>query len=389
MLTPPSLSTPLTPPLCSSSHPMFLRQLSSPGSAFLPRSHPVLCRVGFRSSGVTSSHLLHSPTPYPWSSVQGVPPWPPRLPAAHQLFSGSFCHPGNINQGNLAGSRCSLYTSATLMMERPDRDREPPHKRRKSVEEKRSVEGWQGHRGGSVGSTAGKIGGSKREQQHLDSSTDRRSRPNHCFKDRSQDRGSDESGRGVSKDNSRGKDVEWTRTRDKHRSRKDGAGQDATLNRGTSVHQRGWQKHSQSASTQTSQPEPEQGQVPQHKHNPWFRGRGGCEDRCRDGGQWAGLLTQPLSKSLPSRSWQEAAASRQPLPPGTCPPVGQQEHTQPMKCKLAPLQGRHMGLYTGKPLGIKLTNSPCSSQLSRDAGRHRPAVLTSNQQAAAQPSTSP
>lgn len=326
---------------------MFLRQLSSSGSSFLPRSHPVLCRVGFRSSSDTSSHLLQFPTPYPWSSVQGVPPWPPCLPAAHRVFSGSLFHPWNINLGNLTGSRCSFYTSATLMMERPDRDREPPHKRRKSVEEKRSMEGWQGHRGGSVGSTAGKNGGCKREQQHVDSSTDRRSQPNHYFKDGSRDRGSNESGRGVSKENSRGNDVGWTRTRDKHRNWRDGAGQDKSSNRGTSMHQRGWHKDSQPARTQTSQSEPDK--VPQHKHNPWFRGRGGFErdkggqetqvkDRCRDGGQWAGLLTQPLSKSLPPSTWQEAGANRQPLPPGTCPPVGQQEHAQPMKRKLALLR---------------------------------------------------
>lgn len=314
---------------------MFLRQLSSSGSSFLPRSHPVLCRVGFRSSSVTSSHLLQFPTPYPWSSV------PPCLPAARQVFPGSLFHPWNINLGNLPGSRCSFSTSATLMMERPDRDREPPHKRRKSVEEKRSMERWQGHRGGSVGSTAGKNGGSKREQQHVDSSTDRRSRPNHYFKDGSQDRGTSESGRGVSKEKSRGNDVGWTRTRDKHRNWRDGTDQDETLNRGTSVHQRGWHKDSQPARTQTSQLEPEQDEVPQHKHNPCFRGRAGCErdkgrretqvkDRCRDGGQWGGLLTQPLSKSLPPSPGQEAGANRQPPPPGTCP-----EHVQPMKRKFA------------------------------------------------------
>lgn len=325
---------------------MFLRQLSSSGSSFLPRSHPVLCRVGFRSSCGTSSHLLQFPTPYPWS-VQGVPPWPPHLPAAYQVFSGSLFHPRNINLGNLTGSRCSFYTSATLMMERPDRDREPPHKRRKSEEEKRSMEGWQGHRGGSVGSTAGKNGGSKREQQRADSSTDRGSRPNHYFKDGSRDRGSNESERGVSKENSRGNDVGWTRTRDKHRNWKDSADQDETLNRGTRMHQRGWHKDPQPARTQTSQSEPEQGKGPQHKHNPWFRGRGGCErerggretqvkDRCSDGGPWAELLTQPFNKSLPQSSWQEAGANRQPLPPGTCPPAGQQES---MKRKLA-LLGR-------------------------------------------------
>lgn len=324
---------------------MFLRQLSSSGSSFLPRSRPAL-RAGFRSSSATSSYL---PAPFPWWSVQGFPPWPPRLPhphpAGHQVFSGRTLHPRSINPGNFTGTWRSFYTSATLMMERPDRDREPPHKRRKSAEEKRSVDEREGHRGGAAGLTGGKNGGSKREQHHLDSSTDSRLRPNHRFKDGSRDRGNNESGKGVSRENSRDKDVERTRTGDKHRYWKDSTGRDATTNRGRSAHQRGGHKDLQPERTQPPQSEPEQGKVPLHKHNAWFKGRcaeeqGGVErdtggreeqlkERTSDGGRCTGLC----SNTLPPNPWQVAGATRQPPPPRTCPPVRQQEDVQPVKCK--------------------------------------------------------
>ncbi|XP_044024996.1 protein angel homolog 2 isoform X2 [Siniperca chuatsi] len=337
-------------------HPMFLRQLSCSGSYFLPRSRPALCRAGFRSSGASSSYLRHfTPAPHPCWSVRGFPPWPPRLhyshSAARQVFSGRTLHPRSIHPGNFGGSLRSLHTSAGLMMERSDRDREPPHKRRKSAEEKRSVEEREGHRGGAAGVTGGKAkdGGSKREHHHLDSSADSRPRPNHRIKGGSQDRGKNGAGKGVSRENSRDKHVERTKTWNKDRQREDSTGRDKTPNRGRSAHQQGEHKASQPARsrTQTPKSKPEQDTVHMHKLNPWFKERGteeqgGCERntkgpegqlryRSSDGGQRTGLLSQPCSTSLPPNPWEVAGASRQPPPPGPCPPVRQQDDVKPVK----------------------------------------------------------
>lgn len=301
---------------------MFLRQLSSSGSSFLPRSRPALCRAGYRSSSA-STHLPHFiPTPHPCWSVRGFPPWPPRLPyshpAAHQAFSGRTLHPRNIHPGNFGGRWRSFYTSAVLMMDRPDRDREPPLKRRKSAEEKRSVEEREGHRGGA----AGTAGGSKREHHHLDSRTDSRPQPNHRFKDGSRDRGRSGAGKGVSRESSRDKDVERTRTGDKDRPRKDHTARDETPNPRRSAHQQEGHKESQSR-TQTPKSIPEQDKAPMHKPNPWFKQRGAEEQgRCERN----------------PNPWQVARANREPPPPGTCPPVGQQENDKPLKCKFSLLR---------------------------------------------------
>lgn len=89
-----------------------------------------------------------------------------------------------------------------------------------------------------------------------------------------------------------------------------------------------------------------------HKPNPWFKDRGAevqgaCDmktkgpegrfrDRSSDGGEWPGLPSQSCSTALPSNPWQVAGAKRQPPPPGTCPPVRQQDDAKPGK----PLQRR-------------------------------------------------
>ncbi|XP_038582456.1 protein angel homolog 2 isoform X2 [Micropterus salmoides] len=324
--------------------PMFLRQLTSSGSSFLPRSRPALCRAGFRSSSASSYLPRYIPAPRPCWSVQGFPPWPPRLPrsylAAHQVYSGRTFYFG--------GSSCSLHTSAGPMMERPDR--EPPHKRRKSAEERRGVEEREGHRGGAAaGATGGKAkdGGSKREHHRLDSSADSRPRPNHHFKDGSRDRGKNGAGKAVSRENSRDKHAERTRTGDKDRQRQDSAGRNETPNRGRSAHQQGGHKDSQPERSRTQIPrsKPEQDTVHMHKPNPWFKERGteeqgGCErrtkgpesrDRSSDGGQWTGLLSQPCTTTTPPNPWQVAGANRQPPPPGTWPGVKQQEDFKPVK----------------------------------------------------------
>uniref|UniRef100_A0A3B4UQB7 Protein angel homolog 1 n=1 Tax=Seriola dumerili TaxID=41447 RepID=A0A3B4UQB7_SERDU len=110
---------------------MFLRRLSSLGSAFLPRRHPALC------SASSPSVPQVVPAPHPWWSVQGFPPWPPRLPHTHpparQVFTGRTLHPHNINHGNFGRSCRSFSTCGGLLMERSGRDREPPQKRRKTL----------------------------------------------------------------------------------------------------------------------------------------------------------------------------------------------------------------------------------------------------------------
>lgn len=201
----------------------------------------------------------------------------------------------------------------------------------------------------------GKDGGSKREQHHLDSSTDSRPRPNHRLKDGGQDGGNNESGKGVSKENSRDKDLERTRTADKDRQRKESATRDETPTRGRSACQQGGHKDPEPARWRTQSPKskPEQDKVHLHKPNPWFKGRGAEEhggfesnikgpegqlrDRGRDGGQWTGFHSQPRrTTAFPSNPWQVAGANMEPPLPGTCPPVRRQEDVQPVK----PLQ-RH------------------------------------------------
>lgn len=256
---------------------MFLRQLSSSGSSFLPR-----CRAA-------SSHLPFRRAPHPWWSAWGFPPWPPRPPCPLPQATSSSINPVR-----------SLYTRPALLMERPDRDREPPHKRRKCAEEKRSVEEREGHRGGAVG---GETGGSKRQQQeHPDSNSDSRPRPKQRFKEWSRERGHSEAGRCVSKENGRDKDGGgWTRTR-----------RDQTTDRGRSAQQRGEAEDPQPARTRTRPSEPEQGNVPLRGHNAWFQepeGRG--SDRSSEGGQWTGLLSR-----------QAAGADGTPVrPPNDKPPA--------------------------------------------------------------------
>ncbi|XP_018538428.1 protein angel homolog 2 isoform X2 [Lates calcarifer] len=332
---------------------MFLRWLSPFGS-FLPRSHPALCSVGFRSSSASFTSAPHFiPTPHPWWSVRGFSPWPPQLthahPAARQPVYGSLLHPLYINPGNLSGSWRSFYTSADLSMERADRDRGPPHKRRKSEEERRNNEERGGHRGGAAGTTGGKDrdGNSKREHHHLEPSADGRPRPNHSFREGSRDRGRDGAGRGVSREKSSDEGVERTKTWNKDRQRKDSSSQDGTQGQRRSQHQQERHKESQPAGSRTqtpqSKPEQEKPPVPKPRPNPWFKDRGAEEqgghhrnikgpeehprDRSSSGGPWTG----PRSTAHPPNPWQVAGANRQPPPPGTSQPVRQQDEAAPVK----------------------------------------------------------
>ncbi|XP_028461037.1 protein angel homolog 2 isoform X2 [Perca flavescens] len=288
-------------------HPMFLRQLSSFGSSFLPRGRPPLCRAGFRCSSASSSSSSYFPrcipAPHPWCPPR-LPGLPRSHPAARRVFSGRALQPRGVSRGNFGGSWHPFSTSAGLMMERPDR--EPPHKRRKSAEERRSAgetehRGGGGGGGGGHGATAGKAkdGGSKREHHHRDSSADSRPRPHHGYKDGSKDRGKQGAGKGPALVHSRDKDVERTKTGNKDRQKTD-----ETPNRGH-----------RDSQPQTTKSKPKPDKVPTHGPNPWFKDSGAEEQ-----GGGAGLLSQ-----------QEAGASGPPPPTGTCPPVGQQEDAKPTK----------------------------------------------------------
>ncbi|XP_071323414.1 protein angel homolog 2 [Trachinotus anak] len=320
---------------------MFLRCLSPLPSSFLPRSHPAPCRAGVSSCSASSTSVPQViPAPRPWWSVQGFPPWPPRLPHAHptarQVFTGRTLNPHNINLSNFSRSWRSFYTCDRLLMERSSRDREPPPKRRKSEEEKRGNEERGGWRGATAGATGGKTkdGSSRREHHHLDTSVDSSPRPNHHFRDRGQDRGKDAAGKGVRWENSREKDADRTKTVNK----------DGSSRSRWSKHQQEGQKDSQPAGprTQTPKSKPEQGQVPMHKPkpNPWFKGRGAEEhgghhrktkgpeeqprDRSSGGGPRTGLQSQPRTTTHPPNP-------PEPPPPGTSPPVRPQDEAAPVK----------------------------------------------------------
>ncbi|XP_026174015.1 protein angel homolog 2 isoform X2 [Mastacembelus armatus] len=322
---------------------MFLSRLSSCSCSFLPCPRPAVCSARFRSSTASPNCPHVIPTTPPWWSVQGFPPWRPRLLCSHSSFTGRTLHPQNTNPGFFGSSWRSFCTSADLMMERPDRDREPPHKRRKSTEEKSSVEEKEGHRGGAARATGGKAkdGSYRREHQNLHPSSNTLPEPNHHFRDGSR------AGKVISRESSRGKDGERTKTESQSRQRNDSTGQDETPNRGRSKHQ----QRVQTAGpwTQTSKSRSEQDIDSMHKPrpNPWFKDKGaeeqwdhgrpttGPEDQQRHRGcgevQWMGLHSKPCSTTHPHNPWQAADSTRQPPPPGTSPAVPQRHKTPPVK----------------------------------------------------------
>lgn len=312
---------------------MFLRQLSSSSSSFLPRSCPALSRAGFRSSSAASSYFPHLSTPHPCWSSRGFPPWPPHLPhprpAASHVLPGKTLHPRSINPYNFSASWRPFFTSAGRRMERADR--EPPHKRRKSAEERERP------KGGATGTTQGAIGGSKKE-------TDRHPQPNQRFKRGSESSGSSQPGRGVSKESSSDKSTERTRTGDKQQQWGLNAREDQSAKQGISAHHGGGHKGSQPSRTHLFQSGPEQGQVSLHRDNAWFKekgrgeaGAGGREgrkqDSSSDGGQWMRIVSLPCHNTLPPNPLQRGGAPGEPPPPGTSPPVRQQEDVQPVKRK--------------------------------------------------------
>ncbi|XP_047430047.1 protein angel homolog 2 isoform X2 [Mugil cephalus] len=276
---------------------MFLHRLSSVTSSFRPCSRPAVSWAGFRSSSASSfsssssssSHPSHlprfTPAPRPWWSVRGFPPWPPRSPRSPSIRPGD------------AGA--SLHTSAGCRMDRPDRGREPPHKRRKSLEEKRRSEGDEA-----------KEGGFRREQQG-NVWTNQRHRDGH------RDRGRNGA-------ENRDKDVERTKTGVKDRQRKDSSSRED----GFRSQSRSEQEEARGGGSRTRIKEQETLQKP----NPWFKGRsseehggtrGGAAGRPRDsredGGRRTSFPLPPHGAVRPPNPWQ--GANREPPPPGVPPLV--------------------------------------------------------------------
>ncbi|XP_058470229.1 protein angel homolog 2 isoform X2 [Solea solea] len=301
---------------------MFRHWLNSSGSSFLLRVCPSLIRAGFRSSSTSSASSSFpflprfTPTPHPWRS---------RPPPPHPYFSGRALHSSNISRGNFGRSWRSLYTSPGLLMERHDRDREPPHKRRKNEEEKR---------GGKV-----KGGTSWTEHRRSDPSVDISPRHNLHFRDGARGRGRSD---GVRWENSREKDVERTKSESKDRQRKDGSSHDGQWR---SKRQQDGHTDSQ-ATTQIPKSRPESDKGPTHKPRPnaWFKEeQGQCDrkttapqepQRNRSSGHSPRmkLHPQPCSVTHHPNLWQEAGANREPPPPGTYTTTLQRHWEAPPSC---------------------------------------------------------
>lgn len=119
---------------------MILRQLSCFTSSFLSHQQAT---VGCRR--VSPCCRITSLTPPPWWQRQGFPPRPPPHPCPHPA-------PHQRVPIRTTIGTCRLFhTSASVTMDRPYRDREPPHKRRKNEGEEK--EGYRRgvHEGGRDG----------------------------------------------------------------------------------------------------------------------------------------------------------------------------------------------------------------------------------------------
>lgn len=144
----------------------------------------------------------------------------------------------------------------------------------------------------------------------------------------------------MSKENSSDKSTEWTRTGDKQQQWRNNAREDQSAKQGISMHH-GGPKSSQPSRAQLSQSGPEQVQVSLHRHNAWFKEKGRGEagavgregqkqDSSSEGGQWARIVSLPCHNTLPPNPLQRGGAPGEPPPPGTSPPVRQQD-VQPVK----------------------------------------------------------
>lgn len=268
---------------------MSLRQLTR-GSSLLSHSGSAVGRAGFRGSAATSfpQHpphlLLQPPAIHPCWSSRGPPSWPPySRPAASQLPAARAAHPQGFNPTCYPRGLRSVFTCAGRPMEQAYR--EPPHKRRKSMEEKDRTK--EGPAGGSSNTEA------KRHPQ-----------PNHRLKHRGpEDPGGTQPGRNTFKENGSSRSVEPKRV--------DGVGEGAGLTRGSSRQGTG--------------------------------GAGGLqvEDPSRTHTSWSvGQKPQRSRTHFPPQHLQRGRASGEPPPPWTSPPDRHPE-AQPVQCKVTAEGSQH------------------------------------------------
>uniref|UniRef100_A0A3P9Q0C9 Endonuclease/exonuclease/phosphatase domain-containing protein n=1 Tax=Poecilia reticulata TaxID=8081 RepID=A0A3P9Q0C9_POERE len=274
--------------------PMFLHRVSSFSSCVRPRGHPAL-------RWASSHHQPFTPHPHPWWSAPRFPPWPPRLPPPYPPPCPLFT--GNRFQFVNAGGLQSFHTSVDVMMERPGR--EPPNKRLKSGEDRKSVGKNVSSRDGLMRETKARVREreSKQEQHHRDFRRDGELPANH-------------QSRIGEKPKTRAERV-YSRERTKCERRR-------------SSSDRTKKQHSQAAGSRTAQEKP----------NVWFQDRPAKEQRSLqqnqtgsepdevggvDAGRWAGLQHQPSSSNQADgrpprpvkalqRYWE--SCSTEPQPPG-------------------------------------------------------------------------
>ncbi|XP_015258851.1 PREDICTED: protein angel homolog 2-like isoform X2 [Cyprinodon variegatus] len=274
------------------SPPMFLRRLTYFRSSYHPRG----CRAFSNQPSTPASHLCRS--------VQRFPPWPPRLPPPrppdHPIFTGSTFHPFTIPPGRFSAAGLqSLHTSVGLMMERPNR--EPPNKRRKSVEEGRS--GEEKDRGGRETRSKAKERESKQEHHHLHFRGDDRKPENQFVRIR--DKPKSEQERVCWRESSREKADERTKGERK-------GSRDESLN-----------QHSRNPPPKsTSRQDP----VPAQRSNPWFKGRS-AEELGRLQGKQTGSAEHQMVGGVGPEGWPEL-----PSQPSTQAPNQWQPERPAVRC---------------------------------------------------------
>lgn len=262
--------------------PMSLRQLSSRGSFLLSHGGSAVGRAGFRGSAATSyprhpQHLLlPPPVPPPCWSSRGPPSWPPRShPAASQLPSVRAAYLQGFSLTCCPRGLRSVFTCAGRRMEQAYRG--PPHKRRKSMEDKDRTK-------------EGAAGSSKTEAE-------RYPQPNHRLK-----HGGPEDPRGTRpgsnafKENCNAKSVEQKRV--------GGVGEGGGATRGSSRQSAGGAGGLQVEDSR-------------HTHTSWS----------------AGQESQRRRTHFPPQHLQSGSAAGEPPPPGTSPPVTHLE-AQPVQRKV-------------------------------------------------------
>ncbi|XP_016889030.1 protein angel homolog 2 isoform X4 [Cynoglossus semilaevis] len=313
---------------------MFVQHLSSLGFAhFLPILPSSLFRTRFRSNtslSISSSScfpkFISTPHLYP-QSMRGVtlqtlrPPLTrPRPAPVRQVFSVGPLNPHSL--GSSGSSWRSFSSSTRFLMERYDRDREPPHKRKRSSEDRRARGGEEGREGGKV-----KDGISAKEPRHPGPTAHSRQHHHHSCRDGGGGRGRCDSIRGKNGERTTPGNTEYQQQKDR-----------------TGAPAHWWRKQSQPAGRRHSKPEaqtvkadPDKGKVPAQRPKPCptkrsiaEQGRGAAGEQPRSGGGggvWSSRphsdraggekKEQPAAVTILQRQWEPTLpCSTEPPPPG-------------------------------------------------------------------------